>query len=90
MIGRRPKLDLALLAPSADATVAAAERAPRPVYVDGSWHDARVLERLALPVGARIEGPALFEQPDATVFLEPGMCAEVDGYGNLSITRGTA
>jgi len=37
-------------------------------------------------VGSRIEGPALFEQSDTTVFLEPGMNAEVDRFGNLIIT----
>ncbi|MCH2294103.1 MAG: hypothetical protein MK488_03840 [SAR324 cluster bacterium] len=42
-------------------------------------------QRLELAVGCRIQGPALFEQPDTTIFLEPGMDAEVDRFGNLII-----
>jgi N-methylhydantoinase A len=41
--------------------------------------------RLELAVGSRIQGPALFEQPDTTIFLEPSMDAEVDRFGNLII-----
>ena len=39
--------------------------------------------RLELPVGARIAGPAILEQPDATIFVDPGMSAEVDRLGNI-------
>ena len=48
-----------------------------------------VYERLLLPVAARIAGPALFEQSDTTVYLEPGMQAKVDRLGNLVISQTT-
>ena len=45
----------------------------------------RVDDRLALPIGARIDGPAILEQPDTTIFVEPGLSAEVDQFGNLVV-----
>lgn len=85
--GRRPQLDLALFAPSPDATVAAAERGSRPVFSAGEWRETPVYDRLALPAGARLEGPCILQQPDTTTFVEPGMSARVDDLGNLVIER---
>jgi N-methylhydantoinase A len=42
-------------------------------------------ERLDLPIGARIVGPAILEQPDTTIFIDPGLAGEVDAYGNIII-----
>ena len=86
-IGRRPRFDLSVLAPSPDASLAAAARGTRPVWFDGSWHDAQVWQRLELPAGAVIEAPALLEQPDATAFIEPGLRGRVDSLGNLIVER---
>ena len=87
VIGRRPKFDLSILAPATGATMAAARRGDRPVYVDGGWHDARVYDRMALPVGAVVPGPAVLEQADATIFIEPDLQGLVDRLGNVVITR---
>jgi N-methylhydantoinase A len=38
-------------------------------------------------VGAEIPGPAILEQPDATVVVDPGLVARVDRFGNLIIER---
>ncbi|MFP5475119.1 MAG: hypothetical protein ACLGJD_15865, partial [Gammaproteobacteria bacterium] len=43
--------------------------------------------RLDLPVGARIAGPAILEQADTTVWLEPGFEAVVDALGNLILRQ---
>ncbi len=86
-IGVRPDFDLAALAPPAGATVEGAARGARQVWFDGAWHAATVWSRLDLPVGARIHGPAILEQPDATVVVDPGLVARVDGLGNLVIER---
>ena len=56
-------------------------------YVEGEFVEAPVYERLHLAVGALIEGPAVLEQPDTTVFVDPGLSAEVDRFGNLVIRR---
>ena len=47
--------------------------------------NAKRYDRLALPVGAKIEGPAILEQLDTTMWLEPGFVARVDRLGHLLI-----
>lgn len=87
VIGYRPKFDLKMLAPAKGLTIDDAHRGERPVWVKGGWHDALLFERLLLPVDAQIVGPAILEQPDTTIFIEPGMAGTVDQYGNLLIAR---
>ena len=86
-IGRRPHFDLAALAPGPEASLAAAHRGTRPVYFDGAWHDSAIYDRLLLPVGAAIPGPAVLEQPDATTVIDPGLIGRVDPLGNLIVER---
>ena len=83
-IGRRPRFDLATLAPTGTVL---AEPGHRPVWFDGAWHTAAIHDRLALPVGAVIAGPAVLEQPDATTVIDPGLQARVDALGNIIVTR---
>lgn len=85
-IGRRPPFDLAALAPGTGASPDAAGRGTRPVWF-GGWHTATVHDRLLLPVGAEIRGPAVLEQPDATTVIDPGLVARVDRLGNVVVTR---
>ena len=82
-IGVRPKFDLAVLAPTgAGSTASSGEQQ---VFHAGRWWAAVRYPRLELPVGARIDGPAILEQPDTTVWLEPGFHATVDSFGNLLV-----
>ena len=55
---------------------------------DGAWQSAPVLDRVKLPIGARITGPAVVQQIDATTLIEPGSAALVDDIGNLRIAVG--
>ncbi len=87
VIGRRPKFDPRVLAPTGDLTVEAAEAGSRTVYFAGAPHAARVYRRLDLPVAAVVAGPAVLEQPDTTIWIEPGFQARVDDLGNLVVTR---
>ena len=84
VVGRRPKFDLAALAP-AGGSVADAALGKREVWINGGWQTTRIYDRLALPVGARIAGPAILEQSDTTIFVDPGLGAEVDRFGNLVV-----
>ena len=86
-VGRRPAFDLAALAPDADASIEAATRGRRKVWFDARWHEAIIYDRLALPVDAKIAGPAILEQADATIVLDPGLGARVDHFGNLIVER---
>jgi N-methylhydantoinase A len=51
------------------------------------WQTAGIYDRLALGVGERVTGPALLEQADTTIFVDPGLVGEVDAFGNLRIER---
>jgi len=52
------------------------------------WQTAPVFDRVKLPAGARIAGPAIVQQIDATTLIEPGSAALVDEIGNLRIAVG--
>ena len=87
VIGSRPDLDLTVLAPPESTSIQAARREDREVYFDGVWQQTRVFDRLALPIDAVVEGPAILEQPDSTTLVDPGLTGRVDRFGNLIIER---
>ena len=84
-IGVRPKFDLAVLAPQGKGSTA--PLGVQRVYHTGQWWDAQRYARLDLPVAAQVAGPAILEQADTTVWLEPGFSARVDTLGNLLVER---
>lgn len=86
VIGKRPKLDLARLSPRG-GSVEAAQTGTRNVWFEGQPHATRIYDRLALPAGAKIPGPAILEQPDATTWVDPDLVAEVDRFGNVVLRR---
>jgi len=86
VIGRRPKFDLTRLAP-VGGDLASAKTGMRPVHFDTAWHETAIFDRLALPVGAEIAGPALLVQPDTTVLIDPDLKGRVDAFGNTIVTR---
>ncbi|MHB1628682.1 MAG: hydantoinase/oxoprolinase family protein [Bacilli bacterium] len=84
--GMRPKFDLSTLAPldaASDSPQSASAVVTRPVYFDGRFWETKIYRRTALARGARIAGPAIVEQSDATTVLEPGMTGTVDAQGHL-------
>ena len=87
VIGRRSRFDISLLAPSPVANKEAASRGTRRLHTGDNWVEAQVFDRLSLPSGARILGPAILEQPDATIYVDPGLVGEVDGFGNVLISE---
>ncbi len=90
VIGERPKFDLHTLAPMHTATAApqVKEKNTRKVYFEKQWYKTKIYDRLSLPVGSQIEGPAILEQPDTTVLIEPGLIGHVDEFGNTIIEQG--
>jgi N-methylhydantoinase A len=69
-----------------DAT--AARKPDRAVYFPETRGHVRcaIYDRARLPVGARIEGPAVVEEPESTSVLPPGTTTEVDPWANLLVT----
>lgn len=89
VVGRRPKLDMAVFAPVDGKTPDECLRGTRRVYADGMFHETKIYDRLGLAAGAVIEGPAILEQADTTIFVDPGLTATVDNYGNLVMRPAT-
>ena len=86
VIGRSASFDLASLARAENGAGTNDPRTgSRPVRFDGEWHETAIYDRAALAPGATVEGPAIIEQLDTTIPIEPGVVAEVDGFGNLLI-----
>ena len=81
--GKRPKFDLATLAPNGDGSVEAVSH--RRVHFGSNWHETAIYDRLSLPVGTVIKGPAILTQPDTTVLIEPNLQGRVDAFGNTII-----
>jgi N-methylhydantoinase A len=86
-IGRRPKFDLTLLAPADGVMLEDARTGTRQVWFDNTYHETNIYQRLPLSVGVKIPGPAILEQPDATICIEPDLEGKVDRFGNLIISR---
>lgn len=85
VIGRRPAFDMGVFAPKDGKSADECRTGSRTVWAEGAFHEAGLFDRLSLAVGERIAGPAVLEQPDTTIFVDPGLVATVDGFGNLVI-----
>jgi N-methylhydantoinase A len=58
------------------------------VRFNDGWFDTRIFDRASLGRGTTFAGPAIVEQSDATVVIDPNATAAVDGLGNLVISVG--
>jgi len=87
VIGRRAAVDLGIFAP-AEPSAATQPSGMRQVHLSGGWFDTPIYDRAFLDRGVRLAGPAIVEQPDTTVVIDPGATAAVDALGNLVISVG--
>ena len=85
VIGRRPVFDMSVFAPVQGKPSKECRTGTRTIWADGAFHEATLYDRLSLAVGEHIAGPAILEQPDTTIFVDPGLAATVDAFGNLVI-----
>lgn len=85
IIARRDRISLAAFAPSGGGAEAAF-KGTRRVWFEGAWHETKIFSRAELPVGHVIHGPAIVEQSDTTLILDPGTRSEVDAFGNIVVT----
>ncbi|MEK9967991.1 MAG: hydantoinase/oxoprolinase family protein [Ferrovibrio sp.] len=87
VIGRRPRLSLdRLLAAEPAKDVAGAKKGSRQVWYEaGGWQDTPVYDRERLPRETSFAGPAILEQLDTTIVIEPGNQVSVDTLGNLIV-----
>jgi N-methylhydantoinase A len=89
VIGKRPEVDLSRLIDPAGRldTVKKAQKGQRRVYFVG-WVETPVYWRDHLPLDAQLTGPAIIEQMDTTIVVEPGDRLTSDADGNLIIQIG--
>ena len=86
VIGRRPGAPLeALAAVGHNNSLADARRGQRTVWFVGSLHETPIYQRNLLPADMTLDGPAIIEQMDCTIVVEPGNRVTLDGLGNLVI-----
>lgn len=74
-------------APLGDPLEPAALGDPHRLFVHDAWHDARAIDRDALPVGRPIAGPVLIVDPVATLVVEPGWHAWRDASDLVWVER---
>lgn len=84
VIGERPELDLSRLIAPEDRRPQAEPKEMRRVWFAG-WHDVPVYWRDHLPLALDLQGPAIIEQMDTTVVVEPGCRVTSDADGNLIV-----
>ncbi|WP_434290392.1 hydantoinase B/oxoprolinase family protein [Celeribacter sp. SCSIO 80788] len=51
------------------------------------WGEVPLFDRLRLPQGVDIQGPAVISEPTGTNVIEPGWVGRLDAQGNLILTR---
>jgi N-methylhydantoinase A len=78
-------VDMAPASPHGEAR----SKGQRNVLVSGakSFAKANVYDRHALTADTHVSGPAVIEQVDTTILLEPGWIAHVGAKSNLLLTR---
>ena len=86
-IGRRQAADLSAIAPGTGDRLGDPV-AYRRVWYESGWRQTPVFRRADVPPGARLEGPAIIEQLDTTIVIEPGSQAAADPAGNLIVSFG--
>ena len=84
VVGTRNKAE-SQVETDASKSVQSALKGERPVFFDGNWITTSVYNRHDLPLKVEIECPAILEQKDTTILLEPDCICHVDTLGNLVI-----
>jgi N-methylhydantoinase A len=72
------------------ATSTAAPKSRRDVFFDGAFRNTPIYDRVVLPAGFRLAGPAVIEEFGSTTVVFPGQEAEVDAHGILVVRSARA
>ena len=84
--GNTPKPPSTLLPPEG-ASEASQSTTQRRVFIEGRYRDVPVYLRDELAAHQHIEGPAIVDQSDTTVFIAPGWSARVHESASLILQR---
>ena len=74
---------------SADPASTDLTRDTRRVFLptERRWEDVPIIDDESMTVGSRVEGPAIIDAVDTTIYVPPGTTAERDEYMNYVLTR---
>jgi N-methylhydantoinase A/oxoprolinase/acetone carboxylase beta subunit len=86
-VGRIPKPPFVAREVIEGPAPADARHGTRAVLFDGTRIGTPVYDRVKLPAGATIAGPAIVEQYDSCTLVPPAWKLRVDALGNLELTR---
>lgn len=69
----------------ASGTIEDAQTGTTRMRFDGTWQEAPVYDRWAIPRGTKLVGPARVDQSDTTTIVPPGWSGSIDAMGNLEL-----
>lgn len=84
VIGARPDIDLSALLDAEGRGTTPELREHRRIWFDG-WQEVPVYWRDQLPLDLDLQGPAIIEQMDTTIIIDPDCHVRADRDGNLII-----
>lgn len=89
VIGRQERPDHLTPHAAGDGRGAGIERQRRRVFLPGErrWEEVPVIDDSSFPVGFKVDGPAIIDEGDTTIYVPPGTAAERDQYFNYVLTR---
>ena len=87
VVGIRPVIALKNHLTSPTSSMAEATTGDRSVFIDNRFQDCPTIDRERIPWGSEIVGPAVIEQKDCTVWIEPAFIARVLEGGALRLVR---
>ncbi|MGC8701458.1 MAG: hydantoinase B/oxoprolinase family protein [Thiomonas sp.] len=58
-----------------------------PVFIDGSWQEAALVQRADCLPGQQIDGPAILTETNTTLFIAPGWRAGITAAGHVELQR---
>ncbi len=90
VLGQRRPFDLSALIDKIEVAnnIEAAQTGSREVYFENGWRPTPIYRRESLPLSFACDGPAVIEQMDTTILLEPEDRAEGIEHGNILIHVG--
>jgi N-methylhydantoinase A len=90
IIGKRADIGSGLLQDERERapSLRFAQTGERSAWFTGGWQSVPVYRRALLPEAAQLNGPAIIEQLDTTILIEPGDTVRNDRWDNLIVKVG--
>ena len=88
VVGKREAFDLKKLINLKSLKTNNLTKNTRKVFFNGKWYNTKIYWRDEIPRNFKIFGPAIVEQMDSTIVINPNDRANIDNFGNLIIDVG--